>query len=88
VIQVLIFQRNMQPDAMNRLVNVCSSFSPLVVLNLQRSIGANRLFMVPFGRDPSFLGRADVIRAISREYERLAMGFHTRVALVGLGGIG
>ena len=44
--------------------------------------------MVPFGRDASFIGRADVIGAISGEYERLAMGFHTRVALVGLGGVG
>ena len=44
------------------------------------------LFMVPFSRDKWFVGRADIIAEISEH--RIALQTHTRVALVGLGGVG
>ncbi|KAF2625654.1 TPR-like protein [Macroventuria anomochaeta] len=50
-----------------------------------RRLADDALFMVPFSRDDSFVGREDIIAEIS---ERAALQKHTRVALVGLGGIG
>ncbi|KAF2679087.1 hypothetical protein K458DRAFT_375514 [Lentithecium fluviatile CBS 122367] len=46
----------------------------------------NAFFMVPFPRDNMFVGREDVIAEISEK--RAASCNHTRLALVGLGGIG
>jgi hypothetical protein len=42
--------------------------------------------MVPFSRDEWFIGREDIIAEISEH--RTALQTHTRVALVGLGGVG
>jgi hypothetical protein len=44
------------------------------------------LFMVPFSRDDLFVGRRDIIAKISEK--QAASRNHTRVALIGLGGIG
>ncbi|OAL56153.1 hypothetical protein IQ07DRAFT_558137 [Pyrenochaeta sp. DS3sAY3a] len=44
------------------------------------------LFMVPFSRDPLFVGRKDVLAKISRC--TAASPAHIRAALVGLGGVG
>jgi hypothetical protein len=44
------------------------------------------LFMVPFSRDHSFVGCEDIIAKVSER--RAAASSHTRVALVGLGGVG
>jgi hypothetical protein len=42
--------------------------------------------MVPFSRDDLFVGRRDIIAKISEK--QAASRNHTRVALIGLGGIG
>lgn len=39
--------------------------------------------MIPFDRDPKFVGREDVIKEIDRRFER-----QRHVALCGLGGVG
>lgn len=44
------------------------------------------LFMVPFVRDDLFVGREKVLTQISER--KVAASTHTRVALVGLGGVG
>jgi hypothetical protein len=47
------------------------------------------LFMVPFSRDDLFVGRGDIIAKISEKRSKQAASRnHTRIALVGLGGIG
>jgi len=47
------------------------------------------LFMVPFSRDDLFVGREDIIAKISEKRNKQAASRnHTRIALVGLGGIG
>ncbi|KAH0565003.1 hypothetical protein GP486_001601 [Trichoglossum hirsutum] len=46
------------------------------------------LFMVPFSRDNFFVGREDIIAKISEKRKQAASRNHTRIALVGLGGIG
>jgi hypothetical protein len=47
------------------------------------------LFMVPFSRDDLFVGRGDIIAKISeKRSKQVASRNHTRIALVGLGGIG
>lgn len=49
-------------------------------------LAIDTLFMVPFQRDKSFVGRKDIIAQISQH--RAAAPSHTRIALVGLGGVG
>jgi hypothetical protein len=45
--------------------------------------------MIPFARDDLFVGREDIIAEISSERcKKKASRSHTRVALVGLGGLG
>lgn len=44
------------------------------------------LFMVPFSRDPSFVGREDILVKLSER--AVASPAHVRTALVGLGGVG
>jgi hypothetical protein len=45
--------------------------------------------MVPFSRDDLFVGRGDIIAKISEKRSKQAASRnHTRIALVGLGGIG
>ncbi|OBT66186.1 hypothetical protein VE03_05134 [Pseudogymnoascus sp. 23342-1-I1] len=44
--------------------------------------------MVPFRRDSAFVGREDILAEIGKKLERGALEDHSRVALVGLGGIG
>ena len=51
-------------------------------------LATDALFMVPFSRDELFIGREDIIAEVSKKREQAAMRTHTRVALVGLGGIG
>ena len=46
------------------------------------------LFMVPFSRDDFFVGREDIIANISEKRKQATLRNHTRIALVGLGGIG
>jgi hypothetical protein len=43
---------------------------------------------VPFQRDGAFVGREDVLEKIREKFERTASQDHSRVALVGLGGVG
>jgi hypothetical protein len=49
-------------------------------------LASDTLFMVPFAKDDLFVGREDSITKISER--RAAAPTHTRVALVGLGGVG
>ncbi len=42
--------------------------------------------MVPFSRDNLFVGREDIIAKVSEH--RAAASSHTRIAFVGLGGVG
>ncbi|OBT82207.1 hypothetical protein VE02_08678 [Pseudogymnoascus sp. 03VT05] len=44
--------------------------------------------MVPFQRDGAFFGREDVLVKISEKFKESASQNHSRVALVGLGGVG
>jgi hypothetical protein len=44
--------------------------------------------MLPFSRDKSFVGREDVLGQIERSVWLDSTTRHSRVALVGLGGIG
>ncbi|KAM6510829.1 hypothetical protein FSOLCH5_011275 [Fusarium solani] len=44
--------------------------------------------MVPFERDSAFVGREDIIAKILEKHEQAAADNHSRVALVGLGGVG
>jgi hypothetical protein len=46
------------------------------------------LFVVPFDRDSSFVGRKDVLADIEKTNELTTEPRHTRTALVGLGGVG
>jgi hypothetical protein len=55
-------------------------------LYLLLPLASDALFMVPFARDDSFVGREDTIAKISER--KAAAPTHTRVALVGLGGVG
>ncbi|OBT51626.1 hypothetical protein VE04_08927 [Pseudogymnoascus sp. 24MN13] len=51
----------------------------------------NRLkpsIMVPFQRDSAFVGRVDILVKISEKFMEAASQDHSRVALVGLGGVG
>ncbi|KAM5358060.1 hypothetical protein ACJZ2D_015635 [Fusarium nematophilum] len=44
--------------------------------------------MVPFQRDSAFVGRENIIAKILEKHEQAAADDHSRVALVGLGGVG
>ncbi|KAF2185579.1 hypothetical protein K469DRAFT_687903 [Zopfia rhizophila CBS 207.26] len=44
--------------------------------------------MVPFQRDSAFVGREDILAKIREKFEQAASQDHSRVALVGLGGVG
>jgi hypothetical protein len=44
--------------------------------------------MVPFRRDSAFVGREDILVEIGEKFEQAASQDHSRVALVGLGGVG
>ncbi len=46
------------------------------------------LFIVPFSRDDLFIGREDIIAKISDNRQQAVSRNHTRLALVGLGGVG
>ncbi|KAI9685382.1 MAG: hypothetical protein M1822_004513 [Bathelium mastoideum] len=54
--------------------------------NVPNTASSDVLFMVPFPKDNSFIGREDIIANLSEH--RAASQAHTRVALVGLGGVG
>lgn len=47
------------------------------------SVSTQCVFMVPFQRDPKFLGRQDVIREVNQSFRH-----QRQVALAGLGGVG
>jgi hypothetical protein len=49
---------------------------------------ATALFIVPFSKDDLFVGREDIIAKISEQRTSAALRNHTRLALVGLGGVG
>lgn len=44
--------------------------------------------MIPFARDELFVGREDAITDIGKRIEKGASKNHSRVALIGLGGVG
>jgi hypothetical protein len=46
------------------------------------------LFTVPFSRDNSFVGREDIIAEISKKRKQAGLQNHSRLGLVGLGGVG
>lgn len=50
------------------------------------SVFVKGIFMIPYGRNPHFVGRDSYLKDLSARLER--RGRHNRVALVGLGGIG
>jgi hypothetical protein len=45
-------------------------------------------FIVPFAKDDSFIGREDILADIDVINKQASLPRHTRVALVGLGGVG
>ncbi|KAH0566263.1 hypothetical protein GP486_000338 [Trichoglossum hirsutum] len=51
-------------------------------------LATDALFMVPFPRDDFFVGREDIIAEIREIREKAVSPNHTRLALVGLGGVG
>jgi len=57
-----------------------------------RTVGAlnqpKPFFTVPFQRDTMFVGREDIITAITEAHKQANMQHHKRAALVGLGGVG
>ncbi|KFY34178.1 hypothetical protein V494_06986 [Pseudogymnoascus sp. VKM F-4513 (FW-928)] len=48
----------------------------------------NTAIMIPFQRDNAFVGREDILVKISKKFQQEAPHTHSRVALVGLGGVG
>src|SRR5579871_1872522 len=46
------------------------------------------LFLVPFSKDDLFVGREDIITKISEKRKQTVSQNHTRLGLVGLGGVG
>jgi len=44
--------------------------------------------MVPFQRDLAFIGREDILAKIDANIRQTALLAHSRVAIVGLGGVG
>ncbi|MCJ1324181.1 hypothetical protein MMC10_000843 [Thelotrema lepadinum] len=44
--------------------------------------------MIPFSRDPNFIGREEILDEIHREHRQKTNQNHARSALVGLGGVG
>ncbi|KAF2114590.1 hypothetical protein BDV96DRAFT_600553 [Lophiotrema nucula] len=73
----------MPPAAVMNAADVSSRSSTYTRLLLPAS---DALFIVPFVRDDSFVGREDTIAKISER--KVAASIYTRVALVGLGGVG
>jgi hypothetical protein len=57
----------------------------LIIVNL---VVPKPSFTVPFQRDSMFIGRENVMAEIKRKYEQATLQNHTRLALVGLGGVG
>jgi hypothetical protein len=53
-----------------------------------RLLATDALFMVPFSKDSLFVGREDIIAEISEKRKQAALRNHTRLALIGLGGVG
>ena len=51
-------------------------------------VATNALFIVPFSRDDLFVGREGIIAEISEKRKQAVSRNHTRIALVGLGGVG
>lgn len=54
--------------------------------NFEKAVARNQsesLFIVPFSRDPLFLGRADIINLVDTKFKS-----ERRVALTGIGGVG
>ncbi|KAJ6198058.1 hypothetical protein J3E72DRAFT_384946 [Bipolaris maydis] len=62
------------------------SISEGAALGLADAASSKALFMLPFSQDDFFIGREDEISEIKKR--RKATPSHTRVALVGLGGVG
>ena len=48
--------------------------------------GKTPLSTVPFNRDPDFIGRQDILKALQSKFSQRES--HKRVVLVGLGGVG
>ncbi len=44
--------------------------------------------MVPFQRDSTFVGREDIMADLREKHGQAASQDHSRVALIGLGGVG
>jgi len=57
----------------------------LIIVNL---VVPKPSITVPFQRDRMFIGRETVMAEINRKYEQATLQNHTRLALVGLGGVG
>ncbi|EMT62952.1 hypothetical protein FOC4_g10013144 [Fusarium odoratissimum] len=55
---------------------------------LRERNGPKPSIMIPFERDSAFVGREDIIAKIIEKHEQAAADHHSRVALVGLGGVG
>jgi hypothetical protein len=53
-----------------------------------RLLATDALFMIPFSKDSLFVGREDIIGEISEKRKQAALRNHTRLALIGLGGVG
>jgi len=72
--------------------DVCSIMSTLAAnVALFPAQAQNRpepLLIVPFQRDSMFVGREDIIAEVEKRHKQEASRNHTRVALVGLGGVG
>lgn len=51
-------------------------------------VGPPKLFTVPFQRDDNFVGRKAVLAEIYRRHQKAVSRTHTRIALVGMGGVG
>jgi hypothetical protein len=60
-----------------------------MLTNILLPAAPDALFMIPFSRDDLFVGREDIIAEISsKRHKQAASRNHTRLALVGLGGVG
>ena len=57
----------------------------LIIVNL---VVPKPPFTVPFQRDSMFINRENVMAEINRKYEQATLQNHTRLALIGLGGVG
>lgn len=57
----------------------------LIIVNL---VVPKSSFTIPFQRDSMFISRENVMAEINTKYEQATLQNHTRLALVGLGGVG